>query len=403
MRLSLLALCFVIATTPLSAATIIVEELIAKVNGDVILRSEYDDFLRDIRGEITRDERVAPDDKSNAINDREKNILSDLIDQRLLVQRGEEAGVNVEGQVLRQRDTIMKQMDIDDIDEFENAVAERYGMLIEDLMQRMRESYISNAVLGQEVGSRIVISREEIEAHYAEHKDEYTRSEGVRLQELLVSTEGLVGKELEEKEKLAREVHTRVQNGEPFAEMAKRYSDSEPTKQIGGDIGIFRRGQLRKDMEDLVFDKNPGYITDLIEADRGFLLLKVVEKYREGLAELEEVVEEIRAKLSEPKYAPAVRSYLSFLREQAYIEIRPGYTDTRAVLGKDTNWSDPAKLAPVTTTRDEVLRSRQKRILWMIPLPNGDKDAKAARKEEKQAKKDQKKGGPAPSKDTAGD
>lgn len=403
MRLSLLSLSFAVVAVPLGANTIIVEELIAKVNGDVILRSEYDDFLRDIRGEVARDERIAEDDRSKMIEEREKNILSDLIDQRLLVQKGEEVGVNVEGQVLRQRDVIMKQMDIDDIDEFETAVAERYGMPIEDLMQRMRESFMSTAVLGGEVGSRIVISREEIEEYYAEHSDEFSRSEGVRLQELLVSTEGLLGKELEEKEKLAREVHTRVQTGEPFAEMAKRFSDSEATKEIGGDIGIFRRGQLRKDMEDLVFDKNPGYITDLIEADRGFLLLKVVEKYREGLAELEEVTEEIRAKLSEPKYGPAVREFLSFLREQSYIEIRPGYMDSKAVLGKDTTWSDPAKLAPVTTTRDEVLGNKKKKLLWMIPIGSKDMAKKEAKKEEKQAEKDAKKAQKAPTPDAASD
>ena len=396
MRVLLLSLSLAVLAAPLAANTVIVEELIAKVNGDVILRSEYDDFLRDIRSEVSRDDRISAEDKSAEIDKREKNILRDLIDQRLLVQKGDEVGVNVEAQVLRQRDQIMQQMNITDVDEFENAVVERFGLPIEDMMQRMRESFTSNAVLGGEVGNRIVVTSAEIEEYYEGNKDEFNRSEGVRLQELLLSTEGMIGKEKEEKEKLSREVHTRVQAGEPFAEMAKRFSDSEATKQIGGDIGIFRRGQLRKDMEDLVFDKNPGYITDLIEVPRGFLLLKVVQKYREGLAELEEVREEIRAKLAEPRYPDEVRKFLTELRQQSYIEIRPGYADSMAALGKDTTWSDPAKLAPVTTTREEVLGNKKKKILWMIPIgTKGTKEDKESKKEEKkaakQARKDEKK------------
>ena len=396
MRVLLLSLSLVVLATPLAANTVIVEELIAKVNGDVILRSEYDDFLADLRSEVNRDDRIAPESKADEIAKREKNILRDLIDQRLLVQKGDEVGVNVEAQVLRQRDQIMQQMNITDVDEFEDAIMERYGMPVEDMMQRLRESFTSNAVLGGEVGNRIVVTNAEIEDYFEQNKEEFNRSEGVRLQELLLSTEGMIGKEKEEKEKLAREVHTRVQAGEPFAEMAKRFSDSEATKQIGGDIGIFRRGQLRKDMEDLVFDKNPGYITELIEVPRGFLLLKVVEKYREGLAELDEVREEIRAKLAEPRYPEEVRKFLSELRQQSYIEIRPGYIDSQAVPGKNTAWSDPAKLAPVTTTREEVLGSKKKKLLWMIPIGSkGTKAEKESRKEEKkaekQAKKDEKK------------
>ena len=93
---------------------------------------------------------------------------------------------------------------------------------------------------------------------------------------------------------------------------------------------------------------------------RGWLILKVTDRRREGLAELEEVEQEIRNILMAPRYQPAIREYLASLREDAYIEIRPGYVDTNAVEGKDTSWSDPAKLAPVTTTRDELLNKMKK-------------------------------------------
>jgi hypothetical protein len=90
------------------------------------------------------------------------------------------------------------------------------------------------------------------------------------------------------------------------------------------------------------------------------------------LAELEEVEEEIHGRLANPQWGPEVRNFLAELRKDAYIEIRPGYVDSGAVEGIDTSWSDPARLAPVTTTREEVLqRKKDKKLLWVIPLPGG--------------------------------
>lgn len=376
----LLPLTLLAFSVPTVAEVVIVEEIIAKVNGDVILRSEYEDTLRQIETELERNQELSEAQKEELLESRQKNALRDLIDHRLLVQRGKELGVSVEAQVLRQRDELMRQYEIESVDAFENWVLEQTGLPAQDLMDRMRNNFLSNAVLGQEVGSRIVIPRAEIEKYYEQHKEEFVREEGVHLLELFISTEGKTGEELEEAKKRAEELHARVKKGEPFAELAKRHSDNEQTAPRGGDIGIWRRGQLRKEIEDRVFDAKQGHITDLIETPRGYLILKVENVHREGQATLEEVQDEIRNRLMAPKYQPAVREFLTELRKDAYIEIRPGYVDTAAAPGKDTSWSDPAKLTPVTTTREEVLKKKKKRrLLWLIPLPGGggeDKEKK---------------------------
>ncbi len=366
-------------TLPLAGEVVIVEEIIVKVNGDVVLRSEYDRFADDIRAEVLRDTQIAGTDKEKTIADREKNILRDMVDQRLLIQKGNDLGISVEAQVLNQRDQIMNQNDIETVDDFEDWVLERTGEPAEDLLDRMRENFLAQAVLGQEVAGRIIVTREEIEEYYNEHKDEYVRSEGVRLSQIFFELAGKNQAEQEATRKQAGEIHERVQRGEPFYEMASRYSEDLLTKEQGGDIGIYRRGMLRKEIEDAVFGKNRGFITDLVEVPNGLLILRVDQVFREGLAELEEVQEEIRAAIGGPRYSPAIREYLTELRERAYIEIRPGYADSGAVAGMDTSWSDPAKLAPVTTTREEVLsRKKKRRLLWVIPLPGGGKNDKPA-------------------------
>ena len=375
----------VLAAIPASADIVILEEIIAKVNGDIVLRSEYDASIRELRAEIDRDAQLTDEQKAQQLKQREPNILRDLIDHRLTIQRAKDLNISVEGQVLRQRDEIMRQYKIKTIDEFENWVMEETGQPVEDLMDRIRNNFLSQSVMGQEVGSRIVIPRADVEAYYEEHKEEFVLSEGIHLLEIFISTEAKTGEELEAAKKKAEDVHKRVQKGEPFREMAKRHSENEETAAAGGDIGIWRRGQLRKEIEDVVFAANKGFISDLIETGNGLLILRVEDKFREGQATIEEAQDEIRNRLTGPKFQPAVREYMTKLREDAYIEIRPGYIDNSAAPGKDTSWSDPAKLAPVTTTREEVLRKKKKRrLLWVIPLPGGgDKDKD--KKKEKEA------------------
>lgn len=374
MRVRNFALLFAIAlfALPLSAEIVIVEEIIAKVNGDIIARSEYEQALAESRAAVAAQKDLTPEQQQKAIEEAEKNTLRNLIDERLLIQRGNDLSLSVEAQVLRQRDEIMRRYDLKTVADFENWAAEKFDLPIEDLMDQLRNNILSQTVLGQEVGSKIVIPRADIEKYYEEHKTEFVREEGVYLREILISTQGKTGEDLAAAEKKAKEVLERVKKGEPFAEMARRFSENENSAPNGGDIGVWRRGQLRKEIEDLVFENDAGFITDLIEVPTGYLILKVEERFREGQAELQEVEQEIHARLAGPKWNPAVREYLSQLRRDAYIEIRPGYIDSGAVPGMDTSWSDPAKLAPVTTTKEEVLKKKKgRRLLWLIPLPGG--------------------------------
>lgn len=356
---------------PLLADVSILEEIIVKVNDNIILRSEYERTLDQNRREVLSDSSISTVDQEATLLAREKDVLRDMIDQRLLVQKGEELGISVDAQVLRQRDEIMRRNEIESADEFEEWVLERTGEPAEDLMDRMRENFLSQSVLGQEVTRRVVVTREQIEAYYEEHREEYVRSEGVRLSQILFTLED----DEEAQRKHATEVHERVQRGEPFAEMARRFSEDLVTKELGGDIGIYRRGMLRSEIEESVFGKPQGHITDMLEVPNGLLILRVDQNFREGLAELEEVQEEIRATLSAPLFEPEIRKYLTELRSQAYIEIRPGYADSGALEGMNTAWSDPSRLAPLTTTREEVIKTRRrKRVLWLVPLPRGQVD-----------------------------
>jgi hypothetical protein len=127
---------------------------------------------------------------------------------------------------------------------------------------------------------------------------------------------------------------------------------------------------LSPQIEALVWDKERNHVTDPIKLPNGFLILKVDEQHKAGQAPFEEVEGEIQNRLYMPKFQPKIREYLTALREQSFLEIKPGWTDIGAAPGKDTTWKDPAQLKPETVTKEEVAaQPRRKRLLWMVPIP----------------------------------
>jgi hypothetical protein len=111
-------------------------------------------------------------------------------------------------------------------------------------------------------------------------------------------------------------------------------------------------------------------VTQPVKIPTGYEIFKVEEHTKAGLAPLADVKGEIENQLYGPKMQPKVREYLTNLRKQAFLQIKPGFTDTGAAAGQDTRWQDPAVLKPETITKEEVeAKTRHKKLLWVVPIP----------------------------------
>jgi hypothetical protein len=151
--------------------------------------------------------------------------------------------------------------------------------------------------------------------------------------------------------------------------MARDNSDSVSAKGMG-ELPPYKKGDLAKNLEDLVWPQPKGYITDPIRTSNGFLILRVEDHQKAGQAELSDVENQITEKLLAPKLEAAVREYLTKLRKDAFLEIKADYIDTGAASSKDTAWADPAQLKPETVKKEEVAsRIKHKKLLWMVPVP----------------------------------
>ena len=159
----------------------------------------------------------------------------------------------------------------------------------------------------------------------------------------------------------------RARKGEKFGDLARDNSDDPETAKNGGELPPYKRGQLRKEIEDIVFTQKKGYVTDPIRVPNGFLILQGRRALRSGPGAVRRGEEEITTRLAEPQMQPKVREFLTRLREDAFLEIREGYVDSGAAPGKDTRWKDVAQLKPQTTTKEEVAARRRKKLLGVIP------------------------------------
>jgi len=305
----------------------VVEEIIARVNNEIITRSELERSRASAEEDAKQDcsNRCTPEQLQAEIDDRQKNSLRDLIDQSLLVQRGKDMGISVETDVIKKLDQIRIQNKLDSMEELEKAVSSQ-GINWEDFKNNIRNTLLTQRVISSEVGSHVTIGKDEVAKYYEEHKKEFVRPEQVALRSIEVNTEGKKPEDIPDLKKKAETALKRIKDGEDFAEIAKRFSDGTTAKD-GGYLGVYKHGELSKELEEKVFKMKKNELTDVLETKQGFLLLQVLEHYAEGEQPLQKVEPEIMDKLYTVRMEPALREYLKTLREQSYVVVKPGFQD----------------------------------------------------------------------------
>lgn len=370
MRTTFLAsLCLLGAAAMASAAeVVIVEQIVAKVNNEIITMGDLDRVHTQALAEIKK-QQMPPAQARDLLQQTDRDALRDRIDQLLLVTKAKELNIDVDQELSKYMAEVQLQSKIVDPDKFHEYVHNETGLSFEDFKQQAKDSMMTREVIRREVGGKIVIPKAELEKYYNEHKNEFVREEQVRLQEIFLSTENKDAKTVTAIEKKAKDLVARARKGENFGNLAHENSDAE-TASENGMLPPFKRGDLRQDMADVVFKESKGYVTDPFRQPNGFEILRVEEHYQAGLQPFETVQNEVMEKMYTPRMQPALREYLTKLRREAFLEVRAGFVDSGAAPGKDTTWRDPAKLKPETVTKEEVAaRPRHKKLLWLIPIP----------------------------------
>ena len=347
------------ACLPALAAGQTVEEIIARVNNQIITQSEYTRSRDQLKEEVKQQDAANAD---KLYTDREKDVLRDLIDQQLLLEKGKDLSINGDTDLIKKLDQMRKDMKLETMEDLEKAASSQ-GISYEDFKQNMRNQIITQKVIGEEVGTHMSISKDDEQKFYDTHKSEMEQPEAIRLSEILVApakpqpstpatapiptgqppaneTAASEADALTAAEAKANDLLKQIRGGATFEDIAKKYSEGASAAQ-GGELGVFKRGMLAKELEDKTFAMKSGEVSDVIRTKQGFVILKVTEHQEAGIPPLKTVEPKIMDALYYERLQPALRAYLTKLREEAYIDIKPGYVDSGA---------SPNQTKPIETT-----------------------------------------------------
>src|SRR3954447_5449370 len=281
--------------------TRVVEEIAAKVNGDIITRGELAKKRADIEAEAKRQGLTGPR-LQQTVNEYASNALRDEIDTLLLVQKGKDLNINVDAEVTSRLAEIQVQQKISDPDKFQAFIRDNTGMTFEDFKAQMKNQMLTQRVIGQEVMRNVSIPEADAQKYYEEHKADYMRKDAqVFLSQIVISTEGKNPAQIAVAEKKANDLVARAKKGEKFSDLARDNSDDVETAKNGGQIGAMTKGLMDKAIEDVVFSAKKGFVTDVIRRPNSFLILKVDERYEAGQASFDEVKNDVQERLTQPK------------------------------------------------------------------------------------------------------
>lgn len=305
-----------------------VEDIVARVNDQIISRSDYDRVVKQ-----ADDEARQRGDSMQQIADGHKDLLRDLIDQQLWISKAKELDINVDTDVVKQLDEIRKKYNLASMEDLEKAAKDQ-SISFEDFKANIKNQLMTQAVMRQEVGRRVQVTPGEAERYYEAHKQDYGQTESIHLSEIMVSTgNGDAGSDDPQKLATAKakadDIESKLKAGANFDQLARTSSDGQ-TAAEGGDMGKFSRGQLNKIFEDKTFALKTGEVTEPIRTKQGYVIFKVVEHIPGGVQPYKEVQDQVEEAYYMSKMQPAIRGYLQTMREQAYIQIANGYTDSAA-------------------------------------------------------------------------
>ncbi len=345
---------------PITPDGTVVEDVIARVNDQVITRTEYERAEQGLVQEA-KQENWSPTE----LADKQHTLLRDMIDQQLLLSKGKELGITGDAETLRQLDEMRKRANLPDMDALEKAAAEQ-GISFEDFKQNIRNQVITQQVVRDEVGRRIGsgMTPSAEQAYYKAHEKDFEQPEQVHLSEILVPTpDNATDAQISTAQTKADELEARLKAGGKFAELAKTASGG-PTAAAGGDLGDFKRGMLGDVLEKATFPLPVGGYTEPIRTRQGFVILKVDSHQQAGVPPLSNVENQVQEGLYMSQLQPALRSYLTQARQDAYVEIKPGFTDVGSA-GADGHTTftaytpPPLKRKTVKKQRAEQLKAEK--------------------------------------------
>jgi len=289
-----------------SARAEVVDEVVAVVNNEVITRSEL--------------LRVAQVHFSNAEPSRYREVLEKLIDQKLIDQATKDMPIKVSEKEIDAMIQGFKENNKITDDQLKDALKQQ-GLTWEEYRNEIREGIRRNQVISQMIRSQISVSEKEIKDYYQKHPDNFFEPAQVKLEQMFFPVPDQTTPEKKKAvSQSAEESLKKIKAGEDFQKAAQGLN--LPANNTSCDVGMYKKGELMGALDQEAFILKPGEVSNVISTNKGYCIIRVLERSEEKTKKIEEVHEAISNYLSQQKMEDKLQEWLQELRTNAYIDIK---------------------------------------------------------------------------------
>ena len=298
------------------AAAVNPDEAVAKVNDKTITRRQLDEVMvNDMRMLQQRGTQLTPDQMLGY----QRQVLGKLVDQELLVQTAAKTKVpDVDKKVEEQVAQI--KASFPDPKMFEEQL-KKVGRSEERLRADVRQMVTVQAFIEAEFASKVKIGDDQIKAFYDEHPDYFEKPAQIRASHILVSVPPDATEEAKKAKRAAIDkARERVTTGkEDFAKVAAEMSDC-PSKQKGGDLDFFGKGQMVAEFDKAAFALKPGEISDVVTTQFGYHVIKQTGAQAAEKRPLDAMKESIEKFLKKQQVDKQLGQFIEAQRKTAKVE-----------------------------------------------------------------------------------
>ena len=307
-----------------------VNDIAVSVNGVDITEEELQKVLQPQLARMAQqNQQLPPGLKETLEKQFRQQLLDQLIIRQLLEEKAKETNIVIsEEDVMNQiKQLLASQGSKMTLEQFKQTTAES-GRNFDEIKQQVEKGMIYQKIVDSQWAGKINITEEDAKKHYDENPTQFVTKEQVRASHILITPKtDVVGADPnQEKAKAkakAEDLLKQIKEGADFAALAKANSDC-PSAAKGGDLGFFGKGQMVPPFEKAAFALETGKVSDLVETQFGYHIIKVADRKAAGTTTFEEAKAGLIRQLAQKQQAELTNKYIDSLKAAANIVYPPG-------------------------------------------------------------------------------
>jgi peptidyl-prolyl cis-trans isomerase C len=290
--------------------------VIVSVNGVEIGKDVFIKIIHGLKRQLAmRGQKLTEETYKNAKGE----ILKNIIHAELLLQEAKAMNYTASDEEVNARLDKMKSQ-YESEEKFLEDLS-RQGFTLEMLKKQMNKGLAINAMLDAEIYVKVSVSEEKAKEYYEKNREKFDQPETVKARHILLrlapDADDATVKKVRAK---MDEIVGKLESGEDFAELAKKYSEG-PSSLKGGDLGFFGRGAMIKEFEDVAFSLKPGDKPQVVRTRFGFHLIETLEKREAGVSTYQDVKGKIFDQLAYGEKTKLLNEYIAALKKKAEIKV----------------------------------------------------------------------------------